>query len=271
MIKKAAAKQLRFWHQSMTELEGLGIYRRFLMSHAIEILGEEATLQVEGLRSGSYHGRAPTAALENAFVYHRILDQVIDNAIKAERQGYDAYVIGSFSEPYLREIRSAVRIPVVSILETSILVACSLGKKIIPIANAPQIAFMVQTAVDKHGLKERIMPAVALEPPLQEPALADAFDHPTLALQSFAHAAEQAIRSGAEVVIPAEGVLATLISANKMTAIAGAPVMDVFAVTWRYAVMLVRLRHSCGLQVSGIGHYAQGDPGLIDLLTAGET
>jgi allantoin racemase len=240
---------LRFWHQSMTELEGLGVYSRFLLSHF-----------------GSYHGRAPTAALENAFVYHRVLDQVIDNAIAAQRQGYDAFVIGSFSEPYLREIRSAIQIPVVSILEASMLVGCSLGKKIIPVANAPQIAAMVQAAVDKHGLRERVMTAVALDPPLHEPALADAFEQPAPVLQAFAESAARWVEAGAEVIVPAEGVLATLVSANRLSSVAGAPVMDVFAVTWRYAAMLVRLRRSCGLEVSGVGHYARAEQALIDLL-----
>ena len=52
---------------------------------------------------------------------------MIENAIKAEREGYDAFVLGSFSEPFLREIRSAVDIPVASVVESSVLVGCSLG------------------------------------------------------------------------------------------------------------------------------------------------
>ena len=56
----------RLWHQSMTELEGLAGYRDFLVSHARSLLADEATVQVEGLRAGTYHGRTPTAALGNA-------------------------------------------------------------------------------------------------------------------------------------------------------------------------------------------------------------
>ena len=112
-------KPLRFWHLSMTELTGLGAYRDFLVAHAQRVLGHEAQVQVEGLREGTYHGRTPTSALGNAFVYHRAVDQIIDNAIRAEGQGFDAFVIGSFSEPMLREIRSAIDIPVIGILESS--------------------------------------------------------------------------------------------------------------------------------------------------------
>ena len=254
---------LKFWHQSMTELSGQGAYSRYLSSHAKKILGDEVQVDVRGLKAGSYHGHAPTDALENAFVYHRVLDQVIDNAIQAEREGYDAFVIGSFSEPYLREIRSAVDITVASVLESSMLVACSLGKKIVAIANAPQIAFMVQTAVEKHGLASRVLPVLSVEPPLTEPEMALAFENPAPVVQAFVRAAEKAVRGGADLVVPAESILATLMTDSGLTQIDGAPVMDVIAVAWRYALMLVRLKACSGLEVSRVGHYARADPELM--------
>ena len=266
MNTTASKAPLRFWHQSMTELDGLGAYRDFLVKHARTVLGDEATLQVEGIRSGSYHGRTPTAALENAFVYHRVCDQIIDNAIHAQRDGFDAFVIGSFSEPYLSEIRSAVNIPVVSVLESSLLVACSLGRKVAPIANAPSITHMVQSAIETHGLTQRMLPAVSLDPPMHEPEMARAFSQPEGLLKAFNQAAQRAISQGADVIIPAEGVLSTVISASQLKVIGGAPVIDVFAVTWRYAVMMVRLQRDCQIQVSRVGAYAQSDPALIDLL-----
>lgn len=265
-MSNTGLRPLRFWHQSMTELDVLGAYREALVRQAADILGSDAAIEVHGMRSGTYHGRTPTAALENAFVYHRALDQIIDNAIRAEKEGFDAFIIGSFSEPYLREIRSAVRIPVASILESTMLVACSLGKKIIPIANAPQISFMVQTAVEKHGLQQRVLPAVALDPAWHEPELAAAFSSPQPVLDAFARTARRYLAQGADVIVPAEGVMASLLSANKVREIDGAPVLDVFALTWRYAVMLARLRDQVGMQVSDVGHYARGEQALIDLM-----
>ena len=259
---------LKFWHQSMTELSGQGAYSRYLSSHAKKMLGDEVHVDVRGLRDGTYHGHAPTDALENAFVYHRVCDQIIDNAMQAEREGYDAFVIGSFSEPYLREIRSAVNITVTSVLETSMLVACSLGKKTAAIANAPQIAFMVQSAVEKHGLSSRVLPVISVEPPLTEPQMAKAFENPAPLLAAFVKAAEEAVRGGADFIVPAESILATLVVDSGITQIAGAPVMDVIAVAWRYAQMLVRLKSESGLQVSHIGHYARAEPALMAAFTA---
>ncbi len=265
---RASTAPLRLWHQSMTELEGLGTYRDYLLAHSKTVLGDEATVQVEGVRAGSYHGRPPTAALGNAFVYHRVLDQIIDNAIAAERAGFDAFVVGSFSEPLLREIRSAVTIPVTGIVESTMLVACSLGQRIAPIANAPQVAMMVQSAVEKHGLQSRVLPCVALDPPLNEAELvAAAASNPQAVLQSFTKAARHAIAHlGAEVIVPAEAVLATLVIANQLKEIDGAPVVDCLAIAWRHTLMMIRLRNDCGLQVSRNGSYARSDPDLIALM-----
>jgi len=259
---------LRLWHQSMTELDGLAGYLAFLNRHSARVLGGEAAVHVHGLRAGTYHGRTPTSALGNAFVYHRAVDQILDNAIHAERDGFDAFVIGSFSEPLLREIRSAVDIPVAGILESSMLVSCSLGTSIAPIANAPEISAIVQWAVKKHGLESRVLPCASLDPPMHEAELLEAAKQdPQAILQAFAKAALHAVtKQGADVIVPAEGVLATLLIEHGLAQVHGAPVVDVLAVAWRSAVMMARLRSGCGLGVSRAGAYARSDPELVALM-----
>lgn len=259
---------IKFWHQSMTELQLLGPYRDYLESHARKVLGDSVSITVHGVRPGSYHGRAPTPALGNAFTYHRILDHVIDNAYTAEKSGFDAFIVGSFSEPFLRELRSLVRIPVVSILESSLLISCSLGKKIVPLANGPELEALVNSAAEKHGLRERIQPAATLSPPWHEPELAAAIHDPAKLIAAFRATAQKLIDGGAEVIIPAEGVLCAVLSANNVTEVGGAPVVDVFASTWLYAQMLVRLRRLFGTTVSNVGTYAQADRELVELVLA---
>ncbi len=256
-------KPLRFWHQSVNELSSVDVYRRTLIAHAAEVMGADAEVVVHGLPDGSYAGLSATVALSNAYVYHRILDRVLENAIEAERAGFDAFVIGSFSEPLLREIRSAVDIPVASLTESVLLVGCSLGKLLAPISNAPAVQWMTKTAVDKHGLGERVLEVQAIDPPLDEPALASAYANPGPVIDAFTRAAQAAIAKGADVVIPAEGVLAELLYAHGVRSIAGAPVMDVFGTTWAYAAMLARLWARSGLRVGRCWHYRRDDPALV--------
>ncbi len=237
---------MRIWHQSSTEIDELGVYRTSLIEHAGKTLPADAAIEVHGMPPGRYRGRAPSAALGNAYAHHRILEPVLTNAVHAEQKGYDAFVVGSFSEPFLRELRAAVDIPVVSLTESSLLIACSLGRYSAIVSNAPTTAWMGRMSVDSHGLGSRVLRVQSIDPPLEEPALAAGFRDPAPVIESFRRAALEAIGDGADVVIPGEGMLAELLYVNGVREIESAPVLDVFGVTWAYAAMLAGLRARTG-------------------------
>jgi Asp/Glu/hydantoin racemase len=265
----AAEVTMRIWHQSSTEIDGLPAYRRSLLAHAAKMLDRGDVVEVHGIPAGRYRGRAPSDALGNAFVHHVVLEPVLANAVRAEAEGCDAFVIGSFSEPFLRELRSAVDIPVVSLTEASLLVACSLGRYSAPISNAPTTAWMTRMSIEAHGLAGRVLRVQAIDPPLDEPQLARAFDDPAPVIESFMRAAQRAVADGADSIIPAEGMLAELLHSQGVTTISGAPVVDVFGTAWAYAAMLVRLRRHAGMQVGRAWHYRRDDAGLVRELALG--
>jgi Asp/Glu/hydantoin racemase len=261
---------IRIWHQSSTEIDALGVYKRALVRHAAQVLGADGAIEIHGIEAGRYRGRAPSDALGNAFVHHVVLEPILANAVRAESEGFDAFVIGSFSEPFLRELRSAVDIPVVSLTESSLLVGCSLGRWSAPVSNAPQTAWMTRMSIEAHGLAGRVLRVQAIDPPLDEPALARGFEVPAPVIASFKRAAERAIADGADVVIPAEGMLAELLYVNGVASIGGAPVVDVFGTAWAYAATLVRLRRSSGMQVGRAWHYRRDDAAYVRELALGD-
>ncbi len=247
----------------MIELHELGAYKASLEGHARKILEPPQSVEVHGMPKGAYRGRPPTAALSNAFAHHRILDPVLDNAVRAEQEGFDVFVLGSFSEPFLRELRSAIDIPVVSVAEATMLVACSIGRHAAPISNDPAIAWLVRQSIELHGLQSRIQTPLSIEPPLDERQLADAFSSPSRLIQSFTETARRAIEGGADVIIPAEGVLSEFLHGQGITSIDQVPVMDSFGVAWAYAAMMAGLRSKTGLSVSRKRHYRRDDAKLI--------
>lgn len=254
---------MRIWHQSSTEIEDLGAYKNSLVTHAAQILGQGGSITVHGMPRGRYRGRAPSDALGNAYAHHLILEPVLANAVRAEEEGFSAFVIGSFSEPFLRELRSAVDIPVVSLTESSLLVACSLGRYSAPISNAPNTAWMTRMSTEAHGLASRVLRVRSIDPALEEPALAEGFSNPGPVIESFRAAALRAIADGADVVIPAEGMLAELLYANGVREIECVPVLDVFGVAWAYAAMLAGLRATTGLTVGRRWHYRRDDRAFV--------
>lgn len=256
-------RRVRIWHQSMTELDALPEYRATMEAHAGAVTGPDTEVTIHGLPEGSYGGMSPSDVLGYPYAYHLILGHAIEAAYEAERQGYDAYVVGSYSEPFLREIRSVVDIPVASMAESTFLVACSLGKYQALITNTSGIARIVKNQVDKHGLKERVLGVYVIDPPMNEAALARAYDDAADLTAGFTRTASQAIEAGADVVVPAEGVLCELLYSNGVTRVGEVPVMDSLGVSWHYAEMLVNLWRRTGLRVGRRWEYPRPDAPLL--------
>lgn len=248
---------IRIWHQSVNELDRIEAYKRGIECHAA-ILGGAASVAVFGMPVGTYGELSPSDALGNAYLYHRVLSPIVDQAVKAEQQGYDAFVMGSFSEPYLREMRTAVDIPVVSLTEASLLTGCALGVKIGMISNAANVAYMTSNSVAKHHLEARVSAVTSLIPGMDEYELIAARDNPQALIDAFTSRARELIADGAEVIVPAEGVMAEIFAANGLTRIDDAVVLDVFAAAWTQAIGLVSLRRSLGLGVSRAWAYRRG-------------
>lgn len=246
---------IRIWHQSVNELGRIGAYKAALEARAAAFLGAEAQVTVAGMPDGTYGAESPTAALGNAYLYHKVLSPIVEQAVEAERAGYDAFVIGSYSEPFLREMRAAVDIPVVSLMEASVLLALSLGQYVGMITNAPNVAWMVRTALAKHKLEARVLEVAALDPPLDEYELDALRRTPEVLAQHFSAAASRLVARGADVIIPAEGVMAEMLLGQGLKRVEGAVVIDVFAAAWAQALMLVRLWRGSDLRVGRAWHY----------------
>jgi Asp/Glu/hydantoin racemase len=256
---------IRIWHQSVTELSLDSAYSRCLARLAEQRLAGTAEVSLHGLAKGTYLGKPASVSLGNAFIYHRALDGVIDQALQAQKEGYDAFVIGSYSEPMMAEIRSILDIPVASVLEATLFVGCSYGDRLGLITTSEDVRAMIGKAVKVHGIGARVADIRAIQPAFEGPALHGCFDAPEAILAAFESAADASIESGADVLVPAEGVIAALLADKGIARYRQAPVLDVLGITWRYAAMQVELARSGGLTMTRRGRYSSADPELAAL------
>src|SRR3990167_3293472 len=118
-------RTMRIWHQSFTDLTMVPLYRRTLVEHASRAVDAGTEVVVHGLRPGTY-GRdfVPIDAIRHRYLESLNELQVCEAVLTAEREGYNAVALGCFFDPALRQARSLVDIPVVSLLETCMLLAC---------------------------------------------------------------------------------------------------------------------------------------------------
>lgn len=254
---------LRLWHQSMAELDAFPPYRDALVAHLDRLVGDRARIDLHGAAPGTYDGVPPIDVLNHPLAFHRLLGQVLDNAMRAEDEGYDAFVISSFTEPFLLEARSAVDIPVVAMPESTLLTACSLGRLSAIVTVGPEIGWIARQIVDRHALTARVAGIYPVHPPVSEPAIVRAFDDPAELLDAFRAAAADAVADGADVLIPAEGILNEVCVAHGLTEIDGAIVLDAVGTTFEHAIMMCRLRSGTGAHAGRRWTYRKPPPDLM--------
>src|SRR5262249_1005694 len=153
--------------------------------------------------------------------------QTIRNALDAEREGYDAFVIGHFQEPGLLEIRGAVDIPVVGLGEATLLAALSMGRQLGLVTIDPIF-------IDCHERQGG-------PPGLDQPRTGGRGIHVDLAgfMRAFTDDASYArvradfveqvrplVAAGAEVIIPAGGLPMLLFARERPFIIDGALVLN---------------------------------------------
>ncbi len=257
---------MRIWHQSFTDLTVMPLYRKTLTEHAAAVMGNDAAVSVHGLRPGTYtKGCAPIDAIKYRYVASVLELQICDAALVAARKGFDAVAIGCFFDPGLRAARSLVDIPVVGLGESCALVACSMGRKFGLVTLCEDQSADYADLMHAYGLERRFAGAVSVDPPIDEFAL-EADEATARAIETrFDQACARVIERGADIIIPADGVLNEfLVRRSRLTAHGDVPVMDSLGVLFQHAAFMARLARTTGSSVSRHQFYARPPEAMIE-------
>jgi hypothetical protein len=139
---------MRIWYQSYVDYENGRIYWDRLRAHLKAVVDEGTEVEV--------HGITPHDSYAHPIVEMRCAREVVCNAVRAEREGYDAFVIGHFQDAGLYEARSVTTIPVVALGEASMLYSLQLGQRIgIVTINTRYIPWF-HHQIHKYGLERRV-------------------------------------------------------------------------------------------------------------------
>ena len=246
----------RVWYQSFVHPVQQAPYIERLQALLDEVAGSDTRFEV--------HGLDPPDHSFHPLTEFRCASQVIGNALQAEREGYDAFVLGHFQEPGLLEIRSSVDIPVVALGEANLLAALTMGQRIGLVTIDPIFISWHDRQVRAHGLAERYVGTTALKMDL--PRFMEAFtSEPTYAAvrEEFVAQVRPLVAAGAEVIIPAGGLPMLLFARERPFVIDGAPVLNDIAVAAKTTEMALALRGITKVFVSRRGSYAKAPPESI--------
>ena len=255
---------MKIWHQSMTDLSKLEHYRKNLVEHAAGVLNSEITVVPHGVPAGLYSYRAPVEALKYPYTEFLCERMVCEAVVAAEQDGFNAFTIGCYLDKGLQLARSLVDIPVLGITETSMLVACSLGKKFGIVTISSSMREHLSSSADEYELTGRVSSILSVDPPINEYDMEGDPERENLAERVFKEACDKAIDDGADVIIPGEGVLNEFLFKKKITNHNGVPILDGNAALWQFAVLLANLQRASNLTVGRRSAYARPPKGLLD-------
>lgn len=255
---------MKIWHQSFTDLSEFPRYRDTLRAHGREVMGDTAQVVVHGLRPGTYPpGIAPMDVNSIGGLRHLNEQQVLEAALAAEQGGYAALAIGCFFDPALHAARSLVDIPVVSLTESCMLTACSLGRRFAVISISGFQKMLTEDLARAYGLDARMAGVVAMEPGVRLFDLEREGEALASIQARFAQACREALRIGAEVIIPGDGVLNEFLVRHRLLQFEGAVVLDSLGVLFQHAAFLARSRAAGVLDVSRRQLYAKPSADML--------
>lgn len=255
----------KIWHQSITDLERLPGYAAMLGEHARQVGGVDVRVDLHGVLPQTYPpGMAPVEMTRFRWAHHLVFDQFVENAVRAEAEGYDAVAISCFVDPALELARSAVDIPVVSSCETALLVSATVGHAFGMITIDRSMVRIVRELACRYGFGDRVRFVTTLDPPMNEFELDEAFHGRGPLVERFTAEARRLVAlHDVDVLIPAEGVLNTMLVRNQVREVDGVPVLDSYGALLQMADMMVRLRRTTGLTAARRMAYAKPPPELM--------
>lgn len=233
---------MRIWYQSFTDPKETHRYHQRLTEYLASVAAPGTTIDVVGMTPPSRRHR--TTELRCAV-------DVVRNAIRAEREGYDAFLLGHFQDSGLWDARSAASISVIGLGESAMLHACTLGRKIALITIHPIHIPYHEEQILRYGLQQRVVHVAAVESNASD--YVTAFGDPKAARKiaaKYAKAVKGLLAQGIEVVIPAGGLPSLLFGAELRMGAGDAVVMDSLSVAVKATETAVQLRRFNGLATS---------------------
>ena len=251
---------MKIWYQSGLSFERFPAYQKYLDEHVKAAADPGTQIEIHGTSRGG-------TGVEYRFTEYFFAREIVENALRAEQQGFDAFTIGTTNDAGLYQAREVLSIPVIGITEASLHVACLMGRNFSLITPNEKMIPSFEEKVRTYGLRERLVSIRNMD--FKIPELGKVFEDPLLQkkqLQEFTEGAKRTIEDGAEVIIPIGGIASLFLAKSGLRQIEGVPVLDTTSVAVKMTEMLVGLKEVTGTFVSRRLSFASPPPDILKQL-----
>jgi allantoin racemase len=197
------------------------------------------------------HGITRIGGVADQFHYLDYLEsgEVMTNVQVAMKRGFDAFLIGNIGDPGLKSCREIANIPVLGLCETSLHLACMMGRNFSLVTINEKFTPRILDNVQAYGLAGRMACSNRMKVDRilhLNAGFSDARARKEI-FRQFLKAANANVEAGAEVIIPAGGVvMALLADAGLYQAARGTPILNGILALVKTAEAVVKLNRLMG-------------------------
>lgn len=248
---------MKIWYQSYVDYENGATYWDALRAHLDEIAQPGTRIDIRGI--------TPFDSYAHPLVEFRCAREMIANAVQAEREGYDAVIVGHIQDSGLYEARAAVDIPIIALGEATMLYCCQMGQRLGIVTINPRFIPGFHHQITKYGLRERVtgVHSMTFEPG----QILDAYNDDAKAtevLRLFEEQARPLVAQGTDVLIPGGGIPMLLFSKVRDHFVDDCPVINGIPIAVKMAEMMVSLRQMTGQFISRTSDYVKVPDHIVE-------
>ena len=253
---------MRIWYQSLIGSGSAPNYFDGLQAHARRVARPGVEVAFHGLPADTYGKHEPADVVVFPYIASLHMQFILDNALRAEAEGYEVFAVGSVQDPGLEEVRSLIDIPAVGYGESAMHFACLLGSRFAVIAFQQGFDEMLDLRIRRLGLAERAVPTVLID--VNYGDVSKGLLDPKQLVEQFTAAAKRAIAQGAQALIPGQLYLSEAMARAGIMRIDDVPVVDGLTATLKMAEAMADL-HRYGIRVTRRGYrHARPTPDMIE-------
>lgn len=249
--------KMKIWYQSYVDYENGKSYWDALGEHLDDSSDKNTQIDIRGI--------TPFDSYAHPLVEFRCAREMICNAVQAEKEGYDAFIVGHFQDAGLYEARTVVDIPIIALGEATMLYSCQLGQRLGIVTINPRFIPWFHHQIAKYGLKERVtgVHSMTFEPGQILNAYGSEEKAEAVKLL-FEEQGIPLVKAGIDVIIPGGGIPMLLFSKFNNHNIDMAPVINGIPITVKMAEMAVSLKRQTGQGISRTSDYVKAPNHVIN-------
>jgi allantoin racemase len=251
----------RVWHQSFTVLEDVVPYVDAMRRHLGARKLPDTTIDFHGMRPGTYPSAYPGTHIAYAYVAGLHKEQFVAAALRAQAEGYDAFLIATIPDTGFEEIRALVDIPVVAFGNASVAFAATLAPTVGIVNFIDALQPQLRRNMRDYGFGEIVGPIVSIGRGFTH--IVAAYQDPAPLLDAFTAAARQAIAGGAQVIVPGEGPLNVFLADQGVSRVDDVPVIDSLGVGLALCEVRARMYRNSGLVPARRGFFFATPPAEV--------